>query len=315
MGVPINAQENSDSKYVKALEEVTKIVAWKMRNPIIAVDFVFKLTPYKKIYEEALKVLHAQSREIIEIRRKVLKNDNITRFPENAEFDVRNKHAFLDQILLSEIDGEKIDDEGARQEVDTFMFAGHDTTAAAISFTLYCISEYDNIQEKILEEQKKIFDNDLNKKPTYRDLKQMKYLEMVIKESLRLFPPVPIIGRFITEDCDLGDIHVKKNTSVNINIFHMHRHPELHENPNKFCPERFDMSSAPSQNTFSSIPFSAGPRNCIGQKFAMMEIKITVAEIVKNFKLLPANIQPVLCADLVLKSDNGVHVHLTSRHC
>lgn len=91
----------------------------------------------------------------------------------------------------------------------------------------------------------------------------------------------------------------------------MHRNPEVFEKPLEFIPERFD--SLEHKNPFSWLAFSAGPRNCIGQKFAMMEMKVTLSTLVRNFKLVPVDIEPILCADLILRSQNGVKVGFLPR--
>ncbi|XP_045492135.1 cytochrome P450 4d2-like [Colias croceus] len=314
MGVSINAQDNSNSKYVKSIEALAQIIALRMRNPFMGEDALFKITSYNRTQQQALGVLHGYTKKIIELRKKELQKANINTLEENAEFGIKNKHAFLDLLLLSEIDGMKINDEQVREEVDTFMFEGHDTTTSGICFSLFCVSKHMDVQDKIFEEQKRILGDDLSKDPTYSDLKQMKYLELVIKESLRIFPSVPLIERLITKDSELAGLRIKKNTSVIVDIIHMQRSPALYENPMEFRPERFTEAAAMSgKNAFSWLAFSAGPRNCIGQKFAMMELKITLAGIIKNFKVLPVDMEPQLCSDLILRSENGVQIKLRPR--
>ncbi|CAK1551660.1 unnamed protein product [Leptosia nina] len=315
MGVCINAQENSHSKYVQSIEALSQIIALRMRNPFVAEEAIFKLTPYKKIQDKALKVLHGQTNKVIEIRKEELRSANIDKLSSDVDIGMKNKHAFLDLLLLAEVDGKKLDEEQIREEVDTFMFEGHDTTASGIVFSMFCLSKHPDVQEKILQEQKEILGDDLARDPVYSDLKKMKYLGLVIKEALRMYPAVPLIERLITKDCELAGLHVKKNTSVIIDIFHMQRHPDIFDDPMEFRPERFDASpTAAANNAFSWLSFSAGPRNCIGQKFAIMEMKVTLAAIVKNFKLLPVEMDPGLCSDLVLRAENGVKIRLAPRN-
>ncbi|CAH2063524.1 unnamed protein product, partial [Iphiclides podalirius] len=311
MGISFNAQKDRESKYVRAITKLSSIVAMRMRNPFIGDETVFGLTTYKKEQKRALETVHGHTKKVIEIRREELKKANITSLAGNADFGFKNKHAFLDLLLLSEIDGVKISDEMIREEVDTFMFEGHDTTTSAISFILFCMSRHKEVQDKVYAEQLNIFADDLNRDPTYSELHQMKYLELVIKESLRLFPSVPVIERMVTKDADVAGLRLKRNTSVVIDIFHMQRLPEFYEDPLAFIPERFDSKT---RNPFSWLAFSAGPRNCIGQKFAMMEMKVTLSGVIRKFELLPSNKEPELLADLILRSENGVHVKLTPRH-
>ncbi|XP_050362900.1 cytochrome P450 4C1-like isoform X3 [Nymphalis io] len=315
MGVSFDAQNNSESKYVKAIESLSKILSLRMRNPFVGEDPIFNLLPYKKVQDEATEILHSHTKKVINLRRDELQKSNINSFNENTDLGIKNKHAFLDLLLLSEIDGKQIDDEHVREEVDTFMFEGHDTTTSGICFALYCLSKHPEVQEKILEEQKNIFGDNLDRDPTYAEVQQMKYLELVIKESLRIYPSVPLIERLVTKDTEIDGLKIRKDTSVIVNIFEMHRNPDIYDNPMEFRPERFEAASASmAKNAFSWLAFSAGPRNCIGQKFAMMEMKVTIAGIIKHFILLPEYKQDIgLCAELILRSDTGVKLKLKPR--
>lgn len=106
---------------------------------------------------------------------------------------------------------------------------------------------------------------DKNKPTTYRQLQDLKYMEQVIKESLRLFPPVPIIARRLKEDATINNVLIPAETNFTIGIFVMLKDPELYANPEEFIPERFDLDKTnETKNPFSYIPFSAGSRNCIG---------------------------------------------------
>ncbi|CAK1578179.1 unnamed protein product [Parnassius mnemosyne] len=311
MGMSFNAQRDNESKYVKAIGELSSIVALRMRNAFMAEKAIFNLSTYKKNQDQALSIIHGHTRKVIETRREELKKANITTIAANSDIGIKNKYAFLDLLLLSEVDGNRISDEMIREEVDTFLFEGHDTTTSAISFILFCMSRHKEVQDKVFAEQKTIFKDNLNRDATYSELHQMKYLELVIKESLRLFPSVPLIERKITKDIEVAGLKFKKKTSVIIDIFHMQRLPEFYEDPMEFRPERFESINA--RNPFSWLAFSAGPRNCIGQKFAMIEMKVTLSGILKHFELLPSNKEPEFTADLILRTQYGVHIKLKPR--
>ncbi|CAB3256717.1 unnamed protein product [Arctia plantaginis] len=311
MGVSLDVQKNEESDYVQSTDMMANIVSSRVQIPFLAPNMVFNMLPLKKQQDKALEILHGQTRKVIQMRRDELNKANITSLATHSDIGIKNKHAFLDLLLLSEINGEKIDEESVREEVDTFMFEGHDTTTSGIVYTLFVLSKHRDVQEKIYEELKTIYGDNMDRDPTYQELQQMKYLELVLKESMRLYPPVPLIERLMVKDCDVGGLKLVKGTSVLINILQIQRHPELYENPLEFRPERFEV---PLSSPFNWIAFSAGPRNCIGQKFAMMELKIAISEIVKNFIILPSGIEPKSTAVLVLKSQNGVHVKLRPRN-
>lgn len=125
--------------------------------------------------------------------------------------------ALLDVLLQSTVNGNPLTNEDIREEVDTFMFEGHDTTTSGISFALYLIARHADVQKKLVEEIKQVMGADKNKPVTYRDLQDLKYLECVIKESQRLYPSVPAIGREITEDIQVGKFSLQ--TYITLYLF------------------------------------------------------------------------------------------------
>lgn len=192
---------------------------------------------------------------------------------------------------------------------------GHDTTASGISFTLFALANHSEIQARVVEELRQIFGNDKDRVATYQDLQEMKYLEMVLKESLRLYTPVPIIGREQPYDIEYDGHIIPAYTGCILFLYGIHRNPKYFPEPEKFDPERFSHDSTLGKSPFSYIPFSAGPRNCIGQKFAMLEMKATIAKILRNYKLSPCeeNHKLRLVYELTLKSSTGIKIKLENR--
>lgn len=120
---------------------------------------------------------------------------------ENINNNDSNERSNLINILLkSSIDGKPLSNLDIREEVDTFMFAGHDTVSSASSFTLYNLAKHPEIQQKVFEEMRQVFEDDRQRAHTLKDLNELRYLELVIKETMRIFPPVPFIGRKLKKD-------------------------------------------------------------------------------------------------------------------
>lgn len=151
--------------------------------------------------------MHNFTENIILERRRTLdnkaKNGVSSEWNEKNEFGQKRRMALLDVLLQATVEGVPLSNADIREEVDTFMFEGHDTTTSAICFTLHLISRHPTIQKKVVEEINEVLPKDDERSVTLRDLNELKYLECVIKESLRLYPPVPIIGRYITEDVEI----------------------------------------------------------------------------------------------------------------
>jgi cytochrome P450 family 4 len=141
----------------------------------------------------------------------------------------------------------------------------------------------------------------------------MKYLEQVIKETLRLYPSVPFYGRKTNEAVEFNGSTIPEGVTITIFAYAIHRDPKYFEDPEQFNPSRFEKFDGKLPYCF--IPFSAGPRNCIGQKFAMLEMKSTLSKIIRKFELMPSTPQHKLqlAAEAVLKSANGVKISLKLR--
>ncbi|XP_023309753.1 cytochrome P450 4V2-like isoform X2 [Anoplophora glabripennis] len=308
MGTSVNALDHGDSEYVHSVKTMCAIVMDRVFTPFH--KSLYPLTPNYFREKKALKVLHSHTDKVID---KKINSKSAESVSDSEDFGGKRKVAFLDLLLESTIDGKPLTRADLREEVDTFMFEGHDTTASAITFALYTLATNPDVQQKVVEEQKTIFGSNQKAYVTASDLQNMKYLELVIKETLRLYPSVPIIGRKLNEDVKWDDITLPKGQAITLFIFGIHRSPKYFPDPLKFIPERFE--NYEGKEPFSYIPFSAGPRNCIGQKFAMMELKTTLSKVIRNFELRPSTPEHVLllAPETILLSKNGVRISINRR--
>lgn len=172
------------------------------------------------------------------------------------------------------------------------------------------------VQDDVFQESLRILGNDSSKAVTIQDINQMSYLEMVIKETLRIYPPIPFFGRKIENEFTAGGVTLPAGISVVISPFYMARDPKIFKDPLKFDPSRFDPEkSSEAFNQFAFIPFSAGPRNCVGKVFAMLQMKITLTKIIRNFEITIAeeNKNCEVIAGLVLRPKNGIVLCATKR--
>lgn len=189
-----------------------------------------------------------------------------TRLRDDLELGTKKKEAFLDMLLQTKINGEPLTNLEIREEVDTFMFEGHDTTTSAIVFTLFNLAKHPAIQQKAYDEIVYSIGKDPQERIELSHLHELSYLEMVIKETLRLFPSVPLIGRKCVEEVIIDGKTVPAGANIIVSIYSMGRDPNYFEKPLEFIPERFEGEvSVEKFNPYKYIPFSAGPRNCIGE--------------------------------------------------
>ncbi|XP_065891836.1 cytochrome P450 4B1-like isoform X2 [Dysidea avara] len=266
--------EKDNSPYVNAVHEISKIPVLRMRFPPYHPNWIFKLSPLGRKFHGCIKILHEYCDKAINKRRKQLLEDSGSLSKKYVDF--------LD-ILLSAKDeqGYGLTDEEIREEVNTFMFEGHDTTAAGLYWILYCLATNPDHQEKCRSEARQVMHN--KDDVSWEDLNKLTYISMCIKESMRLYPPVPMIARKLSQDCELDGYKLQKGTNITIHVNAHHHNPKIWPDPEKFNPLRFSIENVKLQDSFAFTPFSAGPRNCIGQNFAMHELKIAVAHIVNRF--------------------------------
>nr|QIK02100.1 cytochromes P450 family 4 [Holotrichia parallela] len=316
MGTTVNAQNDLDSEYVKCVKMLLQVITERTFSPLLANDMLYIFSDTYRREKYALKIVHDYTRSVIKRRKAEFFGDSKNYESSVDSLGRKKKRAFLDLLLEYSTRDPSFTEEDIRQEVDTFMFEGHDTTATSITFALYALAIYPDIQEKVFAEIENIFSDDPKRNANYRDLQEMKYLEMVIKESLRVYPTVAQIGRALEEDVDWNGVLLPKGLMIYIFLYGVHQSSEWYENPEKFDPERFNAENSKNRNPFTYIPFSAGVRNCIGQKFAMLEMKSAISHILRNFELLPASPEHKILFeyDGILKSTSGVRIQLKKRY-
>jgi cytochrome P450 len=190
--------------------------------------------------------------------------------------------------------------------VMTFIFAGHETTANALAWALYLLSQFPDADARLAREA-------MDAKGSH-DLAALPYTRMVLEETLRLYPPAPILSRDSAGPDTVGPVAIKAKTSVMISPWVLQRHRTLWEDPDYFDPERFAPGRRETIHRFAYIPFGAGPRGCIGQGFAMQEMMIVLAAIARRFRfeLVPGHPVEAL-AHLTLRPRYGLKMRVVRR--
>ncbi|XP_047571328.1 cytochrome P450 4V2 isoform X1 [Lutra lutra] len=317
MGKNIGAQTNDDSEYVRAVYRMSDSIHRRMKAPWLWLDFLFLMCKEGREHKRSLEVLHNFTNNVIAKRTSEMRRDEEHRSADKDSSSSKNKRrAFLDLLLnVTDDEGNKLSHEDVREEVDTFMFEGHDTTAAAINWSLYLLGSYPEVQKQVDSELEEVFGKS-DRPATLEDLKKLKYLECVIKESLRLFPSVPLFARNLNEDCEVGGYKIVKGSQVLIIPYALHRDPRYFPNPEEFQPERFFPENLQGRHPYAYVPFSAGPRNCIGQKFAIMEEKSILSCILRHFWVESNQKREELglAGELILRPTNGIWIKLKRRN-
>nr|XP_019604928.1 PREDICTED: cytochrome P450 4A11 [Rhinolophus sinicus]XP_019604929.1 PREDICTED: cytochrome P450 4A11 [Rhinolophus sinicus] len=290
--------------YIQAIGDVKNLFYFRVRNFFYQNDIIYSLTPDGRKNHRACQLAHQHTDRVIKQRKVLLQEDR------ELEKVRRKRHLdFLDILLFARMEnGSSLSDKDLRAEVDTFMFEGHDTTATGISWILYALATHPEHQQRCREEIQSLLGDDAS--ITWNHLDQMPYTTMCIKEALRLYPPVPVVGRELSKPITFPDGRsLPKGIMVSLSFYGLHHNPKVWPNPEVFDPSRFALGTTSHSHAF--LPFSGGSRNCIGKQFAMNELKVAVALTLLRFELAPDPSRvPIPVQEVVLSSKNGIHLQL-----
>jgi cytochrome P450 len=211
-------------------------------------------------------------------------------------------------------DGSQMSDAQLRDEVMTLFLAGHETTALALSWSWYLLAKNPEAEKKFHAELDEVLGRNGGRAPEVSDLPKLKYAEMIAKEAMRLYPPAYAVGREAIEETELGGYRVPRGTQLFAFQWFTHRDPRFFDRPDEFEPERWAADSIQDLPKYAYFPFGGGPRQCIGNYFAMMEVVLLMATIGQRFRFsLVENHKVEVLPVLSLRPKNGIKVNLLHR--
>ncbi|XP_023226983.1 cytochrome P450 4C1-like [Centruroides sculpturatus] len=252
---------------------------------------IFFVSKIGRNYKRDVEIIHRFDEKVFKRRKenfvKKMQQQNSLNKETRREKEpkMKTKHRIIDSLLDLHVKQGLMSEEDVIRDMEGAIFAGHDTTAYAMSWTLYLLGRFHEIQEKVYIELHEIFENDMNRDITIDDLTKMMYLECIIKESMRIYPPAPFIARKNPSEMRIGNYVLSANSTLVISIYGIHHNPSVYENPEVFDPDRFLPENYKNLHPYAFLSFSAGPRNCLGSKLAMIEMKIVLANVLRNFKV------------------------------
>ena len=254
-------------------------------------------TPHNLRFERAARRLEGIVRTIIEERRKSGDED---------------RGDLLSMLMLAEDEsGERMTDKQLRDEVMTLFLAGHETTANALTWTLWLLSLNPEVEAKLATELGRVLGG---RAPTVADLSNLPYVERVIKESMRLYPPAWVMGREAIGECEVGGYRMPAGTTALISQWVVHRDPRYHHDPQRFDPDRWTAEYEEALPRFAYFPFGGGPRQCIGAGFAMTEARLILATVAQRFTMALApgqRVEPY--PSVTLRPKEGIRMPLAER--
>jgi len=217
-------------------------------------------------------------------------------------------------------DGEGMSDQYLRDEMNTLIIAGAETTAISLAWVTSTLAQYPDIARQVAEESQRVLGP--NRLPTAADYAQLKYTQAVVLEVLRIRPPAYMVGRCCADDVELAGYTLQAGTTILISPYVIHRDPAYWVQPDTFCPERFlteDGEVVPGALSGMGpngayVPFGGGPRVCIGTGFAMMELVMVTAILLREYELaIPLGEEPTKPQALITLRPEGSVVELDIR--
>jgi cytochrome P450 len=219
----------------------------------------------------------------------------------------------LGQMLAAarKVPGRAITDAEIRDEAATLFVAGHDTTSAALAWFWFCLASNPAVEQRVLQEINQVVGQ---RTPTFADIPRLRYLDCFVKESMRLYPAAGFLfGREAAEDVELGGYKIRRGSWVFIAPYIVHRDPNVFANPEVFDPTRFGQDRIDSIPPYGYIPFGSGPRICVGNSMATMQIMLMAITILQKFRVELAQGPPELELEIVVRPKGGLQMSVTPR--
>lgn len=298
IGITRDTHSEIFRKVDKALVESANIIVDRMMKPWLLNDFLFSFTSDgKKLNRLLNEVIYPYIDSVYQEKRdkavKILKQQLDTTNDDGDRGKSTEKLSFVDILIRENLRRpHEFTEADVQSEFRTFLSAGYETTTSALAWTFFLLGNHPEIQDKIHDEIKSILSDDPDRQMTMSDLKELRYTEAVVKEAHRYYSPVPMFARDADEDIEISFDDGTQGV-IPKGILILFYPPFVHHNsdhwtePHKFQPERFlfsNESSRERRHPYSYIPFSAGSRNCVGQKFTMSQEKAIVARVCQTYK-------------------------------
>lgn len=286
------------------MEHASKYFSYRLGNMLAPPLWV--PTKRNREYKAAAQKLAHLGPQMVQDRR--------AHIAEHGSADESGRQFDMMDLLLEaryEDTGEGMGDEQLITEINAMLGAGHETTANTLSWTFYLLSNYPEVEAKLRAEIDSVLGN---RTPTLEDIGELTYTKMVINESMRLYPAAWAIARQSIEADQFGPYELPADSGVLIPVHSIHRHPDFWDEPERFDPERFTPEKEKEMHRFAFFPFGGGPRQCIGQSFALMEAQLVLAMIVQRYRLTLVPDHVVEPEPLItLRMKNGLQMMLEKR--
>jgi cytochrome P450 len=283
-------------RYSRALTDNFNAIPWHIIYDMFSIPDWMPY-PHRRRAIQSRDFLHRDIRRIVESRRST----------QSSQPDLLN-------LLLAARDhetGRSMSDNEVVTNLLTFITAGHETTAVALTWTLWLLAKDQATQQRVFDEARAVTGDQLI---DATHVEGLSFCRQVIQEAMRLFPPAPGIARIAKEAVEIGGMQIPAHARVHIPVFALHRNIGIWDNPNAFDPDRFTADRVKARSRYAFLPFGGGPRVCIGAGFAMIESAIILATLVRAFYFQPVpGHRPKPAAKITLRPSGGMPLLIMGR--
>lgn len=303
---------NKDSPVIQAVYTALKETEQRATDvlPVWKFPFLAQFVPRQRKAMQAVEIIREKTEELIDICRKMVESEN----DEFGEEYLNEDDPSILRFLLAARD--EVTPKQLRDDLLSMLVAGHETTGSVLTWTAYLLAKYPSCLKRAQQEVDTVLGD--RSTPTVDDLQHLNYVMRCLNESMRLYPHPPVLIRRALEDDMLpGGYDIPKGQDVMISVYNLHRNPAVWEDPDVFRPERFDLDGPmPNENNtdFRYVPFSGGPRKCIGDQFALMEGQIVMTYLLKHFDFEIENEDSIgMTTGATIHTTNGLYMRMKRR--
>ncbi|XP_031632678.1 uncharacterized protein LOC116346652 [Contarinia nasturtii] len=315
MGLDIDLNSSGGKEFIRSFDNIHNVVARRIASPWTYFDSIYRWTNLYKEEEKEVSAMRFLTNKVFDEKTRAhlaLENNNP---PESL--DCGSKRAHLPIIPLY-FEG-KLSEELVKQQIETFLGGGYETTALITSFTILTLSMHPHIQEQVFDELHSVYETQ-DEETTYEHIRKLHLLDRVIKETMRLLPLACLLLRTTTAEIPISKCTLPRDTSIIISVFTMHRRKDIWgDDANDFNPDHFLPENVEKRHPFAFAPFSLGPRNCIGHQYAMFSMKVMLSTILRKFKFSPVKLMKMsdlkLTFEITLKLVDKYLVTVSPRNC
>ncbi|XP_037041326.1 cytochrome P450 4C1-like isoform X1 [Bradysia coprophila] len=285
LGYNVGVQSGQNQDYLEGIEKSLTMIAQRIVNVFHHFDFIYKLTNTYKTERKYLDIAESLPDRIIKSKKEEFfatpEKDQDKESDENENF--KTPQIFIQQ-LFKLYKKKLVDDTMIKDQVNLLIFGGNDTSALATSHAILLLAMHPEVQKRAVKELEEVYDDE-NTDSDFEKLSRLPYLEMIVKEAMRLYPVAPFLSRKCSGDTQITDCVIPEDTVIILSVYHLHRNKEIWgPNADSFDPENFLPERMAKRHSCCYLPFSSGPRNCLGMKYAYLSMKTMLSALLRHYK-------------------------------